>query len=215
MGKKVATAKARKKVATAKDEHVTVKPQRLATFEVSIVGTSPLVMHAWSEKAIGMMRRKQAGERAKNREVRDTEAAEAECEAAAYRLHDGRYGIPARAVKSAVISAADKDLGLPKTHVRKGMFIHADEGELIAIETVGPKMREDMVRVGQGSSDLRYRPMFEKWRATLRVEIDQDIITPQSVVNLLNRAGFGVGICENRPEKGGDWGRFAVEGTVE
>jgi hypothetical protein len=184
----------------------------MASIELRVQGTSPLVMHKWSEKAKAQMRRKHAGDKSKNRDVRDPEA---ECESATYRLSDERVGIPAVAFKKAMITATDKDMGLPKTLVRKGLFIHADESDLIAIETPGVKMREDVVRVGMGSTDLRYRPEFREWGATLRLDFDQDLLTAESVVNLLNRAGFGVGIGENRPEKGGDWGRFEVVGTPE
>jgi hypothetical protein len=196
----------------AKDEHITVRPLRMASIELRVEGTSPLVMHKWSEKAKAQMRRKHAGDKSKNRAVRDPEM---ECEAATYRLSDERVGIPAVAFKKAMITATDQGLGLPKTLVRKGLFIHADESDLIAIETPGAKMREDVVRVGMGATDLRYRPEFREWGATLRLDFDQDLLTAEAVVNLLNRAGFGVGIGENRPEKGGDWGRFAVEGSTE
>ncbi len=191
------------------EKQVQIKPQRLITFDVVIEGTSPLVTHAWSSKAREMMKKKHSGDKSKNRDVRNPEE---ECREASYRLEDGRYGIPTRAIMKAIVSAADKDLGIPKTHVRKGLSILAADGEFVPIETPGPKMREDMVRVGQGSADIRYRPQFSEWRATIRCEIDEDILTVNSVVNLLNRAGFGVGLCENRPEKGGDWGRFRVVG---
>jgi len=193
-----------------KVEQVTLKPLRRKIIEVKIRGTSQLVMHKWDEKAKEQMRRKHAGDKSKNRDVRDPEA---ECEAATYRLSDDRIGFPVVAFKAAMINATHKDLGLPKTLVKAGLFIHAEEGDLVWIDTPTSKMREDVVRVGQGSTDLRYRPQFSDWCVTLRMEYDEDLLTANALVNLLNRAGFGVGIGEYRPERGGDWGRFEVVGT--
>jgi hypothetical protein len=195
---------------TEEVEQITIKPPRRKIIDIEIRGTSPLVMHKWDEKAKEQMRRKHAGDKTKNRDVRDPEA---ECEAATYRLSDGRVGFPVTAFKGAMINAAHKDLGLPKTLVKSGLFIHSDEDDLVWVDTPTEKMREDVVRVGQGSTDLRYRPQFSEWRVKLRMEYDEDLLTANALVNLLNRAGFGVGVGEYRPEKGGDWGRFEVVGT--
>lgn len=174
---------------------------------------SPLVMHNWSVKAREMMRNKKLGGRTKDRTVLDSEA---EAEAAAYRLEDGRYGIPISALRGALHSAAHKDLGIPKTLIDQGLFFLADGMDrtwmtpLVCIESPGPKTREDTVRVGMGSADLRYRPSFLEWGAKLRIEYRTDQLTAAVIVNLLDRAGFSVGLCEGRPERGGDWGRFEI-----
>jgi len=158
------------------------------------------------------MRRKHAGVKTKTRAVRDPEA---EFEAASYRTEDGGYGIPVSAVKKALISAAHKDLGIEKTLVRKALFIICDDANgVIPIDTDEPVMREDCVRVGAGSTDLRYRPEFRQWSADIEVEFDSELLTPEAIVNLVERAGFGVGVGESRPEKGGEWGRFEVDREV-
>jgi hypothetical protein len=42
-------------------EVVTIKPVQMKTVEITIVGDSPLIMHAWSEKAKRMMLEAQQG----------------------------------------------------------------------------------------------------------------------------------------------------------
>lgn len=69
-------------------------------------------------------------------------------------------------------------------------------------------MREDFVRVGSGAVDLRYRPEFREWRCIFHCEYDADLLRKDDVKNLVDKAGFGVGVGEWRPEKGGDYGRF-------
>ena len=199
-------------------ETIQLRPIKTATLEVRIVGTSPLITHRFDEKAKRMMREKHAGKKTKNREVR---CPEKEAEAAAYKLTDGSDGIPATGIKNAMASAAHKDLGIPKTVLRRGLFIKADDtppGEhpLVRIESDEPEMREDVVRVGMGSTDLRYRPEYRNWSISLVIEYDEDWLTPDTILSLLERAGFGVGLCEWRPERDGDFGRFCVdrEGVV-
>ena len=188
---------------------INIKPIQQKRMTVRIVGTSPLQQHQWDEKAKRMMREKQAGKKSKEREVRDPQA---EFEAATYRTAKGKYGFPGMALKRAIIAAAHKDLGIEKTMVRKALFLHIDDpGGIIEMDCKPPRMREDMMRVGMGSVDLRYRPEFEQWAATVDIEFDSELLTDQDVITLIDRAGFGVGIGEGRPEVGRDFGRFKVD----
>lgn len=180
---------------------------------LTIIGTSPMIQHAWDEKAKKMMRDKHAGKKTKNREVRDPEA---EMKGATYFTEEGEYGVPAAAIKKSLITAAHKDLGVEKTLVRKAIFIICeDPGNIIAMKTDDPIGREDVVRVGMGSTDLRYRPEFRNWSIDIIVEFDADLLNEKDLINLFQRAGFGVGLCESRPEKNGENGRFDIDPQVK
>ena len=72
-------------------------------------------------------------------------------------------------------------------------------------------MREDRVVIGKGSTDLRYRPQFDDWGIIVRCEFDADAVPPKALLKLFNRAGFGVGLGEMRPQKGKSYGRFEVD----
>lgn len=188
---------------------LTLRPVREKSLELTIVGRSSLIQHRWSQKALQQIRDKQAGRKTKDRQARDPEA---EVRAGTYLTSDGRYGIPVLALKSAIVGAAHKDLGVEKTLVRKGLFLPcSDPNEVLPMECDEPVMREDYVRVGPGSTDLRYRPEFKNWRCTFTIQYDAELLQEADVVNLVTRAGFGVGICEWRPERGGEYGRFAIE----
>jgi hypothetical protein len=193
---------------------ISLKPIARAKMTFGIRGTSPIIMHQWSEKAKAMMRDKQqAGKKTRERELR--KPAE-EAMAATYRTEDGDVGIPAMAFKSAILTAAHKDIGIEKTLVRKALFlICKDPGLVLAFtECDEPIVREDMVRVGMGAADLRYRPEFRNWKCVVELEIDAELLQDGDVLALVGRAGFGVGLCEWRPEKGGEFGRFEIDPDV-
>lgn len=186
-----------------------IKPIVRKAITLRIQGTSPLVMHQWSEKAKRMIREKHAGKKSKNRDIRDPEQ---ECLDATYVTEDGKFAIPGMALKRAFISAAHKDIGIEKTLVRKALFVRIEDPDgLIPIEAKAPIMREDVMRVGMGSTDLRYRPEFKEWGAVMTIEFDAELLTENDVIALVNRAGFGVGILEGRPEVGRDFGRFEID----
>lgn len=189
-------------------EQVKIKPVNTKRAVLKIEGLSPLIQHNWSEKALQEMRDKHAGKKSKDRSMREPEQ---EFEAAAYKTAQGNPGIPVSALKAAIIGAAHKDLGVEKTLVRKALFIPCDDPNgILEMECSEPLMREDYVRVGQGSTDLRYRPEFREWSVEFIVEHDADLLTLNDIANLISRAGFGVGIGEMRPERGGEHGRFQV-----
>jgi len=179
-----------------------------------IKGTSPLIQHKWSDKAMKMIRDKgQKKAVTKNREARNPEL---EAEAATHYTDDGKNGIPVLAFKASLISAAHKDIGLEKTVVRKSVFFPCSDPEMvIPMDFDSHKIREDHVRIGMGSADLRYRPEFTGWRVKIFCQFDSGIISEEDILNLVERAGFGGGIGEWRPEKGGEFGRFEVDRTQE
>ena len=190
-----------------------LKPINKAVMAFTIRGTSPLITHNWDEKAKEMMRQKQQGaKKSKDRDKRDPQR---ECMAAAYRTADGKFGIPGMALKNAIITAAHKDIGIEKTLVRKALFLRSgDSRHVLPMDCGEPEMREDMVRVGVGSADLRYRPMWREWSVAVQFDVDTDLLQAPDIIALVDRAGFGVGICEWRPEKNGEFGRFEIDKTM-
>jgi hypothetical protein len=145
---------------------------------------------------------------------------DAEYEAAAYRLDDGGYGFPAIAFKAATVSAARFfDKSVTMVSLRQTLFFGGEmsktEGQLMVRIDGEPVMREDVVRVGNGGTDLRYRPMFSEWRTELEVTYVKSMLTRESVLSLIEAGGLGVGVGEWRPEKRGDMGTFRIDDTRE
>lgn len=191
-------------------------PTRLVELElknivVCLEGTSSLITHPWGGKGIRQMQEKQAGRAAKGRAIRNPVE---EYEDAFYRLSNGSPAFPALAFKACAVTACTS-LGKEITKVAARQFFHVitDEGDLTKVyypDDCPPIMRTDVVRVGMGAADLRYRPEFKKWGVRLKVKFNTRAVSQEQVVNLLNLGGFAVGVGEHRPERDGDKGTFQV-----
>lgn len=184
------------------------------TIRVPILGTTPLIVHRFSEKAKRQMLDAMQG-RKSPKENKDPQA---EYEASFYRLKDGTYGFPTIAFKAATVGAARFYAQLTMTGLKQSMFFRGEPGEdgqqLCRIDGE-PRMREDAVRVGRGGSDLRYRGEFPEWSSYVDVTYVTSALTQASVLSLIDAGGMGVGIGEWRPEKDGDFGTFRVDPTRE
>jgi hypothetical protein len=176
---------------------------------ITLAGDSPLICHAWSDKAKKMMLDKQMKKAKGGKEAKDPERDFLD---SLYPHPDGGYGFPIVGFKAAAVSACRYVDGLPMTIARGAFHIN---GELAKIEGSDPVSREDMVRVGMGTADIRYRGQFDPWSVTLDLVYNPAALSLEQIVNLFNIAGFGVGVGEWRPEKDGQYGRFHVESVNE
>lgn len=183
---------------------------------VPLRGTSSLIVHNFSSKSKRQMLEKMQGKKA----IKVNRDPESDYQEAFYRIADAdgkeRYGFPAVGFKSAIVSAARFfDNSITMKALRQLIFIEgirtpADAQELVEIFG-SPVMREDVVRIGMGSTDLRYRPEFPEWRAMLSVKFIESSISQESVLSLINAAGLGVGVGEWRPETSGQYGQFTID----
>lgn len=191
------------------------------TIAVPIVGTSPLIVHNFSDKSKRQMLEAQQGKKA----LKENRDPQAEYLAAFYRIAnpDGeeKYGFPVVAFKAATVGAARYWKSLKMTELRQAMFFSgvytpADQQQLV--EIIGePQMREDVVRLGgmSRSADLRYRPEFPEWSAVLKVTYVKSALSRDSVLSLIDAGGLGVGVGEWRPEKKGEFGTYQIDQSKE
>ena len=168
-----------------------------------LIGTSPLIVHKWSEKAKKQMLDKQMKRGSQGKAAKDPDQDYRE---SLYIREDGTYGFPAVAFKAAAVRAGTY-CEMKMVFLRGAFHV---EGDLVHVEGE-PQRREDMVRVGMGTADIRYRPEFPKWATELDVSYNSRALAAEQIVNLFEIAGFAVGVGEWRPEKDGQFGRFRVE----
>ncbi len=176
----------------------------LRQIEIRLVGDSPLICHAWSKKAKEEMLAKQMKQAKQAREAKDPER---DFQESLYPFPGGGYGFPAVAFKSAAVDACSHIEGVTKVEARGAFHINCD-----MIKIVGdPTMRQDMVRIGMGTADIRFRGEFRKWECKVTIRYNASVLSSEQIVNLFNTAGFAIGVGEWRPQKDGSFGMFHVE----
>lgn len=229
-------------MATKKTEStqvITIKPVQISKAKITLVGDTPLIVHAWSEKAKKeLLESNQKLKKDKKAlpprdpfaefmdahywitakpEEHTPEAYEAAIAAGA------KFGFPTTSIKQAALAACYRAGIIPNQVGMKCTFrINAVEGcdrgtgsELAVIDTNEPPVfREDMVKIGPmgQTSTLRYRPAFVNWKIRLVIElIETGTFTMDSIINAINLGGYMNGIGEWRMERDGDFGHYHVE----
>lgn len=182
---------------------------------------SLLVVHAFAEKAKQEIRDKQ---QKKAKSAKAERQPLVECMAARYLNAAERECVPVTALKKAIISAAVAFDDLTKVGLRQALFVSPTDdpaSDLVAIENhdgtpaVG-EMREDAVTIGINTRGLTYRPAYAEWQLRISVEYNPRLVSHEQLEALVNQAGWGVGICEGRPERSSalGWGRFEIFETM-
>ena len=222
----------------AKAQVIDIRPMNIKTIDFTIVGTSPLIVHSWDDKAKQEMLDKQRGKKVtakhaikipyndyknsmywlteKPADASSDEEAEENVETAI--ANGAKFGFKCDGIKASIVSGAKRGgLSVVMTELKGSMFIEgATSASTIDLaEIVGaPTMREDMVRVGgmSKSADIRYRAEFTEWEIPLKLRyISDGKYSVEQILNMVDYGGFCTGIGEWRPEKGGQFGMYRLK----
>lgn len=200
--------------ATATAEVVQVQIDQIPCqmIKVPIIGTAPIIVHRFSEKAKRMMLENMQGVK----RVREHKDPEREYQDALYRMKDpDGYGFPCSGFKEATIAGC-RYYGTKVTMASMRQFIffsgpYGNDGRMMVRLEGEPECREDVVTVGNNGHDLRYRPIFNEWTATLTVTYVTTGLTQASLLSLIDAGGMGCGVGEWRPSRRGEFGTYAID----
>lgn len=205
---------------------------RLDVADIQIVGITPLITHAWSEKAKNKMLGKQLKEASEGRQKKDPFG---DFVGALYPVEGDqmKFGMPAPSFKACAVTAANS-VELKMTQMKLAFHVQfytveivgepikkpitewdvKYKKELAPYHALGISMRMDVVRLDNGNADLCFRPWWPKWKATLEVQYNPRMLSLDQLVNLIRAGGEGAGIGEWRPSspycRSGEYGRFTV-----
>ncbi len=200
----------------------------MVAFSVWLEGRTPLICHAWSEKArIAMYLEQTKKLKAKGKEPLNPDE---NFLASLYDMGTENgvpvFGFPMTGLKACIASAGHRDKGIPIAAIRRGLWLNAEmvrvrpahagaicDMPLIRIYGSKPEMREDMVRVGSGikkTAAFAYRAQFTTWAARLTGEFSTEVLDEEKLVFLIQRSGIETGIGDWRMDKSGMFGSFSV-----
>ncbi len=198
------------------DEKVTIARVEPKIVQIPIVGVTPLLVCAWSTKAMQQMLDKQMKKGTRGKEAKNPEA---DYKASLYTSTEGWTGIPAGGVKGALVNACRAVDGLPMTLAKRMVFVMeqgrtADGLGLVRIHGEH-QLHRAMVRIDNGgTADIRFRAIYPEWSALLEIQFLASVISSEQVCNLVELAGYCEGFCEHRPgapkSNTGDKGRFMI-----
>jgi hypothetical protein len=174
---------------------------------VGVLGSAPLLFHAWNSQAIDEKAKSAKGSKQKKSDDLETYA---------YRDQDGYLGIPGTNFVAA-ICLAGKFMQDPRSP-RKSAFDLCKAG-VVPLTIIAPFQPltqkwdyEDARRVTiQRAGITRVRPaMREGWRVSFDLLINTpEYLPPHTMMKLIADAGRLVGVCDFRPT----YGRFVIEST--
>lgn len=167
-------------------EVIVIPALRLKDITLRVIGDSPFICHAWSEKAKLMMLNKQQKKATAGKEIRRP----------AVEFADSLYWLTEKPSLG----------GLTDEEAQKVL------SEIIPKSRFGfPTPREDIGRIGKGTADLRYRAEFKTWYTELNIQYNSGAVSAEQITNIFNVGGFACGIGDWRPAKDGAFGTFHIE----
>lgn len=205
------------------EKEIILKPIQIKEVEVTIEGISPLIVNNFNEKSRRQIIEAQMKKPKKEKEARNPiedgmralywltpmpeEFTEESFEKA---IKEGaRFGFPAKGIKASIASGAYRNKMTPDKVSLYGAFLIPEE--LIEIKFNKLHIREDYVRIAHGGTDVRFRPEFEGWSMTFKMQYNENAYSLEQILNFVNIGGFSCGLGEMRVEKGGNNGSYQVK----
>lgn len=204
------------------EKEIVLKPIQIKELEITIKGTSSLIVNNFNEKSKQQIidtQMKKTKEKTIRNPIEDFMRAcywltpmpeEFTEESFEKAIKEGaRFGFPAKGIKASIVSGAFRN-GMTKDKVSLyGAFLIPEE--LVEIKFDEIVMREDYVRIAHGGTDVRFRPEFKNWTMTFKIQYNENSYSLDQLINFINLGGFSCGLGEMRIEKGGNFGSYTVE----
>lgn len=184
----------------------------MKTYNVTIAGTTPLLQHRFTEET--------EQEKATRKVLVSRGTPREEADKVAYRDNEGRFYFPGAAIARLLREAGGnhKLKGSRKSAryvVPAAVLVTEDtitlrNGDCKTLaETFEVDSRPVTIPATKGRI-MRHRPRFDCWSATFNLRINDTILPPDFVHQLLVEGGQQIGVGDFRPEKGGPFGTFNV-----
>jgi hypothetical protein len=187
---------------------------RIKTMKIPINGRTNFIMNKLSDKVRKGILAKQTGKNIKPKQQRNLSQ---EVQDAIHKLSNGNVGFPASGFQTCIVEMAKSkhlDIGVDGKLVKGAVRICSeDPSGNIPIKFEKMEVQETWGRGGdrKGTPLTIVRPQFINWSCILPIQYDSTLITAEQIINLLNYAGWHIGMGAWSPRNGGTFGMFEVD----
>lgn len=204
----------RRKMMKKKQESASIEVNEINMEEIrfNVLGTSPMIMNRFSQKAWQELLLPTARQSKATLESKLKHDPPAEFRGALYRNRSPKtpalIHVPNGAFHGAIAQAGVDMPGAAKAKLERLTSVVDVNINLFGVPYLFMAMvrNSDMNR----TPDVRTRPIFPDWACTVTVRYVKQLITQQTIANLFGAAGVIVGIGDWRPQKGGSYGTWTL-----
>lgn len=188
----------------------------MKSFRVKIKGITPILHHRMTEEQLmGLL-----GAKSKKKKDKIERTPREIAQEHAYMTTEGYYCIPTSYISGAFAGAAGdfKQASSSRKSYKSiagGIFRPIEEFSTL-VDNFGKPLKDFEVDIKKATNHLKgavavCRPRFDVWNAEFSVQIDDDLISPETANHILSESGRRMGIGSFRVAKGGFYGQYLLE----
>lgn len=185
--------------------------------DIRLEGTTPLICNRFTDSAAQSA---SSGTRS-SMSTTDRGTPQEICQSKLYMGLNGKPAIPQPNLLRCLIEGGRfHKVGKSQVTTAKSSMLFACvdvDGAEISIEHKQPwKVDTRAVRIpSTGGRILAHRPMFDDWALSFTMDVDETIMSPKLMRQIIDDAGKRIGLGDFRPATKGPYGRFVVTKWVE
>lgn len=192
-----------------KEQKVNITPLKIGVLKLKIVGKTDYMPEPMDEAVLERYNKLKSNQVAE----KDSLSEEEKVKVKYYYTADGKKGIPSRAFYNAMIRASSYFFDISMGGMRNFKEGVNVPEEILPLTYKSEKVLEHWGRMSGRTRAPRkiLRNAFKDWSCNLTIEFDQVNLSAEQIINVLNYAGFKIGVGAFRKEKSGNYGSFSVE----
>jgi len=191
------------------EQKISLKKLEIGTIKVTIVGDSPYMPEPMDMAVL----EKYNKIKSKQSYTKDDISEEEKVKAKFYYTEDEKYGIPARAIYNSMIRASSYLFDIKQggmRNIKEGVTL---VGGILPLKFKKQKVVTHWGRTSgmKGSPRKIMRNAFEDWSVEVTIQFNKANLSAEQIINVLNWAGFHIGVGGFRKEKTGNFGAFHID----
>jgi len=191
------------------EQKVNLKKLDIGTLKLKIVGDSPYLPEPMDMAVL----ERYNSIKSKQNYIKDDIPEEEKVKAKVYLTEDGKEGIPARAIFNSMIRGSSYLFDIKQggmRNIKEGVTI---KGDVLLLKYKKKNVLTHWGRTSgmKGSPRKIMRNAYYDWSVDIVIEFNKSNLSAEQIVNVINWAGFHIGVGGFRKEKTGNFGAFHLE----